>query len=308
MKILVTTPTGQIGKRVLDELLAPEFSVRIIARNPARLPEEIREQVEVVRGSTDHAETLRRALDGVESLFWCIPTESLQEKNVRGHYERFARAAAQAIRTAGVPRVVTISALGKGLARNAGPISGLHAMEEMLNASGAAIRHLRCGLFMENLLGQVHPILERGNFSYPMPGHIPIPTTAARDIADAALRWLVRRDWAGIRGVAIHGPEDLSYCQAAAVLERTLKRPVQYHEASPNRYVQRLVGGGASAEYARSLVEMFAELAQGIARAESRSAESTTPTTFLGWVKSELVPAVESLGVGAWDALHPSER
>ena len=70
MKILVTNPTGRIGRKLVPELLAPEFSVRMIVRDPARLPEEIRQQVEVVRGSTDDAATLRRALDGVEALFW----------------------------------------------------------------------------------------------------------------------------------------------------------------------------------------------------------------------------------------------
>jgi len=295
MKILLTTPTGKVGRRVLPELLAPEFSVRVIARDPARLPEEFREQVEVVRGSTDDPAVLRRALEGVESLFWCVPTESLQETNVRGHYERFARAASRAVREAGTPRVVTISAGGKGLARNAGRISGLHAMEDILNESGAAIRHLRCGSFMENFLWQARSIGERGVLSYPMPGHIPIPMVAVSDIADATLRWLVRRDWMGVAGVAAHGPKDLSYSQAAAVFERVLERPVRYKEASANHYVQTLVGSGANAEYARSLVEMFAELARGITRSEPRTAESTTGTTLAAWTERELLPSVESL-------------
>src|SRR5262245_47411417 len=131
MKILVTTPTGKIGSRILPELLAPEFTVRVLARNPARVPEQIRGQVEVLCGSADDAGMLSRALDGVDAMFWCVPTETLQETNVEQHYERFAYVAWQAIRQAGTPRVVTISAGGKGLA-HAGPISGLHAMEEIL--------------------------------------------------------------------------------------------------------------------------------------------------------------------------------
>jgi uncharacterized protein YbjT (DUF2867 family) len=296
MKILVTTPAGNIGRRVLSELLAPEFSVRVISPDPGRLPEEIREQVEAIRGSTDDPAALRRALEGVESLFWCVPTESLRETNLRGHYERFARAASRAVREARTPRVVTISAAGKGLARNAGPISGLHAMEDILNESGAAIRHLRCGSFMENFLCQARPIRERGVLSYPMPGHIPIPIVAVGDIADSALRWLVRRDWTGIAGVAVHGPQDLSYIQAADIMERILERPVHYKEASANHYVQTLVGCGASAEYAQSLVEMFAELARGITRTEPRTAESTTATTLAAWTERELLPLVESPG------------
>jgi uncharacterized protein YbjT (DUF2867 family) len=295
MKILVTTPTGKIGSQVFRELLAPEFSVRVIVRDPSRLPEEIRGQVEVIRGSTDDAAALRRALVGVDALFWCVPGEPLEATDVRAHYERFARAGAQAIRQAGTRRVVTISAGGKGLARNAGPISGLHVMEDMLNESGAAIRHLRCGAFMENFLRQAQTIATHGVLSYPMAGYLAIPMVAVTDIADTALRWLVRRDWKGVAGVAVHGAEDLSHGQAAAVMERVLERRVRYHDASANRHVQSLIRCGASAEYARSQVEMYSELANGISRAEPRTAESTTVTTLAAWTERVLRPVVETI-------------
>ena len=295
MKILVTTPTGKIGRRVLHELLDPEFEVRVVARDPARLPVRIREQVEVVCGSTDDPATLSRALDGMEALFWCVPEESSKETHVERHYEAFACAAWQAIRLAGTPRVVSISAGGSGRARHAGRISGLHAMEEILNESGAAIRHLRCGVFMENFLSQSWSIHRRGLVSYPMPRHIPVPMTATVDIADVALRRLVRRDWEGIDWIAVHGPEDLTYSQAAADIERVLERPVRYEEASANRYVATLVAAGASAEYAHSLVGMFRELAQGITRAEPRTAESTTRTTLATWAGRELRSRIEWL-------------
>jgi uncharacterized protein YbjT (DUF2867 family) len=168
-------------------------------------------------------------------------------------------------------------------------------MEEILDESGAAIRHLRCGSFMENLLCQAPSIWEHGIFSFPMPGHIPVPMVAASDVADAALRWLVRRDWTGVAGVPVHGPEDLSYSRAAAIMERILDRPVGYKQVSANHYVQALLGFGASAEYARSRVEMFAELARGIARTEPRTAGSTTATTLGAWTERELAPLIGSL-------------
>jgi hypothetical protein len=56
-----------------------------------------------------------------------------------------------------------------------------------------------------------------------------------------------------------------------------------------------LVERGASAEYARSVVEMFCGLAQGITHVEPSAAESTTSTTLAAWAESELLPAVESL-------------
>jgi uncharacterized protein YbjT (DUF2867 family) len=294
MRILVTTPTGTIGRRIVPELLAPEFSVRVIVRDPARLPTAIREQVEVVRGSTDDAATLSQGLDGVEAMFCCVPTESSQETKVEQHYERFAFAAWRAIREARTPRVVTISAGGQGSASKAERISGLHAMEEILNESGAAIRHLRCGLFMENLFSQVRQIRQEMLITYPIPSHIPVPMVAATDIADIALRWLVRRDWDGIEGFAVQGPA-LSCNQIAAVVERTLERPVRYQEASVANYVRSLLENGASLQYAQSQVEMFADLAQRFMDTDSRTADSTTATSLAVWAESELLPAVESL-------------
>jgi uncharacterized protein YbjT (DUF2867 family) len=296
MKILVTNPTGRIGRRIVPELLAPEFSVRVIVRDPARFPPEIRQQVEVVHGSSDDTATLCRALDDVEAMFWCVPTESSRETNVEQYYERFACAALLAVREARTPRVVTISAGGKGHARKAGLISGLPAMEEILDESGAAIRHLRCGRFMENFFSQVQSIHRHGLISYPIPGHVPVPMTAVADVADIALWWLVRRDWKEIKGVAVHSAEKLSLNQATAVIERTLERPVRYLEASQEQYVRTLVEAGANVEYARSQLEMFSALAQGIADAEPRTAESATPTTLAVWAERELLPAIESLG------------
>ena len=294
MKILVTTPTGRIGRQIVRDLIAPEFSVRVIVRDPARLPEEIREQVEVVRGSMDDAHTLQRALDDVEAMFFCTPPAPMQATDVRGHYEGFARAAARAIRGAETPRVVTISAVGKGKARNAGPISALHAMEDILNDSGAAIRHLRCGAFMENLLQHAQGIAKHGVISCPMAGHVAIPMVTTVDIADVALRWLVRRNWTGVASVAVHGPEDISFNQVAAGIERVLERPVRYQELAANAFVHSLVNRGASPEYAQSLVSMFAELARGIARAEPRTHQTTTPTTLSTWARKELLPLVEA--------------
>jgi uncharacterized protein YbjT (DUF2867 family) len=173
MKILITTPGGMIGRRIVPELLAPEFLVRVISRNPDRL--EFREHVEIARGSTDNASVLRRALNGVDALFWCIPRAAVRETNPRAHYERFARAASQAIREAETPRVVSVSA---------GSILESYGTEEMLNESGASLRHLRCDWFTENF--SVPVTLRRKD----------VLGTAAvvTHLADLALRFLVRTD------------------------------------------------------------------------------------------------------------------
>lgn len=177
MKILITSPSGAIGRRILPELLAPEFSIRVITRHPGQLPSDIRDQVEVVQGTTDNATTLRQALDGVDALLWCLAGESLHESNFRGRHERFAQAASQAIRRSQTPRVVHISIIDQLPACSS--ISVWSTTEEILNETGAAIRHLRCSWPIEDM------------------------SQSAANIADLALKLLVRRDWRGIQALSV---------------------------------------------------------------------------------------------------------
>ncbi len=295
MKILVTAPTGNVGRWVVRELLAPEFSVRVLARQRSRLSAEVQAQAEIIAGSTDDAEALIRALDGVEAAFWCVPPASSQDTHAAAHYERHARAAGRALRQAGTPRVVTVSTGGKGFASRVSPLLGLHAMEDVLNDSGAALRHLRCGFFMENFLSQAGSIFRHGLVSFPAPGDIRLPMVAGRDVADVALRWLVRRDWRGIGALAVHGPADLSFEQATVLLGQGLRQPVRYKEAPANQFIQGLLALGASADYARSQLNLFTEFAAGVSRAEPRTPESTTPTTLAAWAESELAPRTAAL-------------
>src|ERR687893_243334 len=72
MTILVTGATGNIGRRVVDQLLAAgATSVRALTVDPVRaaLPPE----VEVVVGYTGRPETLPAALKGVERMYLAPP-------------------------------------------------------------------------------------------------------------------------------------------------------------------------------------------------------------------------------------------
>ena len=199
MNILVITPDGDIGRRVMAELLSPEFAVRVITDDSEGLPEDWLEQVELIAGPTDNAETLRRALGGVGSVLWCMPAASDQE------IEPFARALSRAMREAGTPRMVTVSTAGLGLIRSADIVSSQPAIEDILNKSGAAIRHLRCSLLMERRFSYGQSSLENGTFSLPVPGDGLLPLVEADDGVDVVLRWLVRQDWDGIERLAISG-------------------------------------------------------------------------------------------------------
>jgi uncharacterized protein YbjT (DUF2867 family) len=300
MKILITDPNGHVGRKLIPELLGPEFSVRVIARDTSCLPRHMLERVEVVRGSTDDFATLHRALDGVEAMLWCVPSESVELENFRDRYQRLARVACQAIHASRTPRVVTISASGNPVGPGADSISAARAMEEILNHSGAAVRHLRSGWFMDNFQQQAHRICGQGVLAYPIPGHIPLPMVAARDIAEAALQRLVRRDWAGIRTVSILGPGEVSFNQVAFTMERVLNRNVKFTEISANTFIRDLIRSGIDIHAARRMIGMLETWSQGLPWRATQTNELIGPTTLAEWTKRELRPKMHEFGPPGW--------
>ncbi len=290
--IVVTTPTGKIGSQVLKNLLDASADVRVVARDPAKLAPEVHDKVEVVQGSLDDEEVLTRAFEGAESIF-LVTAPSFATNNVMESYLRFARPARCAIQRKGVKRIVTVSVLGRGtsLAKNAGPITACLAKDEEIEKTGVACRALWCPGFMENMLGQVQALKNQGMFFLPANPEFKTPMVATRDIAASGAKLLLDQAWTGQGGLAVLGPEDLSFNDMAAIMTEVLGKPIRFQPISGDAYKAQLVQYGASAVFAQGLVDMMSAKDQGMDNAEPRTAENTTPTSFRRWCEEVLKPA-----------------
>ncbi len=291
--IVVTTPTGNIGSKVVQHLLDAGEAVRVVARDPEKLAPAVRAKVEVVQGSTDDEDVLSRALEGAESLFWVVPP-SFQDKGDTDYYLRFTRPMCRALQSRGVKRVVTVSGLGRGIPAEAGPATAAFAMEAEIEKTGVDFRALWCPGFMENMLSQVEPLKRQGMFFATYPPEFKTRFAATRDIAASAARLLLDRSWTGQGGLAVLGPEDLSSDDMAAIMTEVLGKPIRYQQISGEAFKAQLVQHGANEVLAQGLADMFAAKVNGLDNAEPRTAENTTPTTFRQWCEEALKPAVLS--------------
>src|SRR5690349_16856039 len=103
--IVITTPTGQLGHQVLNNLLTSSEPIRVIVRDPSRLPLHTRERVEVVQGSHDDYDVVNRAFAGADSVFWVVPPDH-HAVSVEAAYVDFSRPACEAFKNQRVKRVV----------------------------------------------------------------------------------------------------------------------------------------------------------------------------------------------------------
>jgi uncharacterized protein YbjT (DUF2867 family) len=291
--IVVTAPISNIGQQVLANLIGTGERIRVIARDPSRLPTRTRERVEIAQGSHSDLDVVRRAFAGADAVFWLVPPNPVAQ-SLEAAYPEFTRPACEAIKNEGVGRVIGISALGRGTsaARNAGLVTASLAMDDLIAATGVSYRALTMPSFMDNVLRQVEPIKSKGVFFSPVDGNRKLPTCATRDIAAAAARLLLDVSWSGVGHAAVLGPEDLSFNDMAAIISDVLATPVRFQQVSLEAFKASFIERGASNAFAQGMTDMMQAKNEGLDNAEPRTPENTTPTSFRQWCKEVLKPAV----------------
>ena len=86
------------------------------------------------------------ATTGVDALFWVDPPACTPDPV--GHYARIGAIAARAVTANAIARTVFQSSGGAEKRHGVGEIDGLARTEELLDATGASVLHLRCGYFI----------------------------------------------------------------------------------------------------------------------------------------------------------------
>ena len=289
--ILITTPTGHIGSKVLEKLIKTNEKLRVLARDPWKLSSEVKSKSEIMQGSLDDSDFVSKAYDGAQSLFLVIPP-TMNCTDVNEYYLNFAKVSCDAIRKQKIKRVVYISGTGLGKDKEAGPVYASSLVEELLHASGSATRILHCGSFMENLLHSVQAIKFTNQFSTSVASEIKVPWVATEDIADVAVSILCDKNWSGNESVGVLGPEDLSYNDLAKTMSEVLGRSIQYSAISKETMKSTLMQYGATDAAAHGLIGIYESMNNGNFNGVKRTPDSTSTTSFGKWCEQVLKPTL----------------
>lgn len=285
-RIVVTTPGGHVGSRVVRLLVQAGVRPRVLMRDPDRLAPEIREYVDAVRVDQGDAEAVVRATRGADRLFWVDPPALVDGDPVAG-YARMGESAARAVTENGIGATVFLSSVGAELRSGAGEIDGLARTEELLDATGANVLHLRCGYFFTNLLAQLDEI-RAGTLSMPWPLDHAMAWVDPRDIGEVAAARLLSNAWSGREVQGVHGPEDLTVARVAEILGRQLGREVTPIPLGQDDLRAGLRSAGLGEGQIDGIAGMSAGLGPGFVPEIPRSPLSTTPTTLAAWAREHL--------------------
>jgi uncharacterized protein YbjT (DUF2867 family) len=286
--IAVTAPTGNVGRELVPLLLRAGVRPRVLVRDPERLDAAVRDHVDPVSVDLYDADSVVAATAGADALYWVAPS-GLAEADPLAAYAAQAEVVGRAVVENAVPRTVFQSSVGAERRHGVGEIDGLALIEERLDATGASVLHLRCGYFFSNLTMQLDT-LRSGVVPVILPLDTPVPWVAPRDIAEVAGLWLLFADWSGRHVQAVHGPEDLSWAQACAILTEATGTPVRAERIDDDAMRTSLAAAGLGSKQVEAIAGMSIGIRDGFVAEQPRTVATTTPTPLRAWAYDVLRP------------------
>ncbi len=280
--------SGNTGSIVADFLLSKGKKVRVIGRGAGRLQRFVDKGAEAFIAEWSDAAALTKAFSGARAAYLLLPPAKSREDQ-----ERESDAIAKAVKESGLRYAVYLSSYGAQVPEGTGPVTGLHSMEQKLNAiSGLDVLHLRAAYFMENNLhaiGMIHGMGMLGNALLP---DVKLPMIATPDVGDYVAQRLLHLDFSGKQARELLGERDLSMTEATAVIGRAIGKPdLEYKQLPYDVVEQALTQMGITPKGAAMYIEMYKAINTAVlVPLEPRSRENTTPTSFETFVQDVFVP------------------
>lgn len=269
---LITGASGQVGGRVVAQLVDLGERVRALTRDPTKLA-GLPGEVECVSGDLEDEKSLVAAMDGVDRLFLMNSGLGV-EQTVN---------AVRAARATGVSYIVNLSSMSTCLEPVSAAAKVFLDREKLIQDSGIAAVFLRPGLFASNTLAWANSIKtdslveEAGDGAF-----APIDP---RDISDVATVVLRDARHAGQRYV-LTGSELMTAADQVKVLAEVLDKHLDYHLIPDEVALAQMRAAGQP----ESMITMFSELFELIRNGATAVRTSTVqeltghqPRTYRQW-------------------------
>lgn len=278
MTIAITAATGQLGRIVIEKLLAkvPADKVLALVRTPAKATD-----LGVAAREADYSrpETLETALAGVDTLLLISSSEvgqrAAQHRNVL-----------EAAKKNGVKHIIYTSLLHA----DSSPLSLAdehRATEADLKASGIPFTILRNGWYTENYTGSIPGAIAGGAF-IGSAGAGRISSAARADFAEAAVAVLTSPGHEG-KTYELAGDQAYTLADLAAEISRQSGRDIPYKNLPQADYAAALTSFGLPEGLAHAIAGWDVSASQGALFDESHQLSQLIghPTTPLSTAVAE---------------------
>jgi uncharacterized protein YbjT (DUF2867 family) len=264
MKYILAGSLGNINKPLTQKLVAAGHDVTVISSHEARKPEIEALGAKAAIGSVEDLAFLTETFSGADAVFELIPPPVTTPVDWKARIRQIGKNFADAIKAAGVKKVVQLSSIGAHMPEGCGPVSGIHFAELELDAlDGVDVIHLRPGYFYTNLFAMIGLIKNAGILGNNFGADRKVVMIDPNDIADVAAEELLALSFTG-KSVRYVAGDERSSKEIAAVLGAVIGKPeLPYVEFTDEQNLGGIIGAGVPAELARNFIEMGTAIRSG---------------------------------------------
>lgn len=250
MNYLITGATGEVGSKVVEGLLERGAQPRIFVRDAPKARKRFGDAVEIFVGDLADADSLRRALQGVDAMFLVNSGPQIPARDA---------AAAKAAKPAGVRHLVKLSSLDvrQGLAIGAWHERGEAAVRE----SGIPFTFLQPTGFMSNLLAWAWSIKHEG-IVRSSTGEGRRAFIHSEDIAAVAVKVLADGGYKG-ESLPLTGPEALSFAQVTEKIGAAIGKKLAFQVIADDQARQRYAAVSGSEAETEAHVALWRAIREG---------------------------------------------
>lgn len=241
--ILITGASGHVGKEVLKQAVASGVRVRAAFQSAGKAA-TAPSGAEIATVDYNQPETLRAALKGVDTVFLVGPPAQ--------NLVALERKAVDAIKRAGAPLIVKLSAMG---GRSAIYPRQHAESEEYIKSSGVPFTFLRPNGFMQNLVNYNAATINSQNAFYGCQNDGKVSHIDLRDVGAVAVKVLTEDGHQGMT-YTLTGPRALTNADLAQILSDDLGREIRYVDLPPEQFKKALLGAGLPEWSANALVDL----------------------------------------------------
>jgi uncharacterized protein YbjT (DUF2867 family) len=278
MTYLITGATGEVGSRVVRQLLERNTRLRVLVRSEEKARSLFGDRVDVCVGDLAAPDSVRGAIHGADTVFLVNVGPAIPERD---------KAAAMICKEVGVRRIIKLSSLDveHGLAIGAWHEKG----EAAIRTTGIPFTFVRPTGFMSNLLGWAHSIRTEGVVrSSTADGRRPF--IHSEDIASVCLAALVNDEYSG-EVLPITGPESLTFGEVTAIISEAVARPLSYQVISDEEARERYSRISGSQEETEAHVALWRAIREGRLAATTDRVErilGRKPITLRQWASENV--------------------
>ena len=250
MNYLITGATGDVGARVVRQLLTRNIRPRILVRSAEKARALFSDSVEIHVGDLADPIATRQAAHGTDILFLVNVGPEIAQRDA---------ITASIARETGVKRIVKLSSLDveHGLAIGAWHEKG----EAAIRMSGVPFTFIRPSGFMTNLLAWAHAIKTEGVVRSST-GDGRRPFIHSDDIASVSVEALLDEKYAG-QTLALTGPVALTFGEATHIISGAIRKPLQYRSISDEEARERYSRISGSPEETEAHVALWRAIREG---------------------------------------------